>query len=220
MAITRSLFVVTHPEAQHHLEARVGGWHDSELTVRGEHQAELIAAELRSRIPADASAPVFTSDLRRTRTTAASIADQLGSRVIDVPGLREKSYGVAEGREQSWLDERFIFPPAPEAAFDHAARLDHVEGIDGSETRREAGARVYAAVDEILAHRASHQVAVTHGFAHTFVIARWLELPLEAMGRATFAAQSGCITELTEDDRFGNRTLSSLAAVDHLGIRP
>ncbi|SDT04198.1 probable phosphoglycerate mutase [Brevibacterium siliguriense] len=217
MAVTRSLFVVTHPEARHHLEARVGGWHDSELTVRGELHAGLIAAELRSRIPSTASAQVFTSDLRRTRTTAGVIADLLCSRAIELRGLREKSYGVAEGRAQSWLDERYAFPPVPEDAFDHAARLDHFEGIDGSETRREAGARIYAAVDEILRQQASHQVVVTHGFAHTFVIARWLELPLEAMGRATFAARSGCITELTEDDLFGNRTLHSLAAVDHLG---
>ncbi len=180
MAITRSLFVVTHPEARHHLEARVGGWHDSELTVRGELQADLIAAELRSRIPSTASAQVFTSDLMRTRTTAEVIADRLGSRAIELRGLREKSYGVAE-------------------------------------TRREAGARVYATVDEVLARQSSHQVVVTHGFTHTFVIGRWLELPLEAMGRATFAAQPGCITELTEDDLFGNRTLRSLAAVDHLG---
>ncbi len=217
MTITRSLFVVTHPEARHHLEARVGGWHDSELTVRGELQADRIAAELRSRIPTAASAPVFTSDLKRTRRTAEVIADRLGTRAIDHPGLREKSYGVAEGREQSWLDARFIFPPVPDDAFDHTMHLDHAEGIDGAETRREAGARIYAAVGEILTQRASHQVVVTHGFAHTFVIGRWLELPLEAMGRATFAAHSGCITELTEDDRFGNRTLRSLAAVDHLG---
>ena len=60
-------------------------------------------------------------------------------------------------------------------------------------------------------------MVVTHGFAHTFVIGRWLEQPLEAMGRATFAAHSGCITELAEDDRCGNRTLLALAAVDHLG---
>lgn len=217
MAITRSLFVGTHPEARHHLEARVGGWHDSELTARGDLQADRIAAELRSRIPAAASVQVFTSDLRRTRTTAAMVADRLGTRAIDHPGLREKSYGVAEGREQSWLDERFVFPPVPDGAFDHTMRLDHVEGIDGAETRREAGVRIYSAVDEILAQRASHQVVVTHGFAHTFVVGRWLELPLEAMGRATFAAHSGCITELAEDDRFGNRTLRSLAAVDHLG---
>ena len=217
MAITRTLFVVTHPESRHHLESRVGGWHDSALTVRGEFQADRIAAELQSRIPAGASAQVFTSDLRRARATAEMIADRLGSRVVDRPDLREKSYGVAEGREQSWLDERFVFPPVPDDAFDHAARLDHAEGIDGAETRREAGARIYAAVDEILAQRASHQVVVTHGFAHTFVIGRWLELPLEAMGRATFAARSGCITELVEDDLFGNRTLQSLATVDHLG---
>jgi probable phosphoglycerate mutase len=217
MAITRTLYVVTHPEARHHVEGRVGGWHDSQLTARGEHQAELIAAELRLRIPQAASAQVFTSDLARTHMTAEVITARLGGRAIDVPGLREKSYGIAEGRGQSWLDERFVFPPVPEESFDHTVRLDHFEGIDGSESRRSAGARVYAAVEEILAQQASHQVVVTHGFAHTFVIGRWLELPLEAMGRATFAARSGCITELTEDDVFGNRTLHSLAAVGHLG---
>lgn len=217
MTITRRLYVVTHPESRHHVEGRVGGWHDSALTERGLRQASAIAAELRNRIPTTTSAEVLTSDLRRTWSTAEVIAESLGTVASALPGLREKSYGVAEGKEQSWLDERFVFPPVPEAPFDHNVRLDHSEGIAGAETRREAGTRVYAAVENVLARPASHQVVVTHGFAHTFVIGRWLELPLEAMGRATFAATSGCITELVEDDVFGNRTLRSLAAVDHLG---
>lgn len=217
MTITRRLYVVTHPESRHHAEGRVGGWYDSDLTERGLRQADAIAAELRRRIPASTSAEVISSDLRRTWSTAEVIAKSLGAVASALPGLREKSYGVAEGREQSWLDEHFVFPPVPEEPFDHDLRLDHVEGIDGAETRREAGARVYAAMDTVLARPASQQVVVTHGFAHSFVVGRWLELPLEAMGRATFAAASGCITELVEDDVFGNRTLRSLAAVDHLG---
>lgn len=58
--------------------------------------------------------------------------------------------GIAEGRRQSWLDERFVFPPKPddvsggvasngsggERMLDHQARLDHDEGIEGAETRR------------------------------------------------------------------------------------
>ncbi|MGC2940365.1 MULTISPECIES: histidine phosphatase family protein [unclassified Brevibacterium] len=230
MAGTRTLYVVTHPESRHHVEGRVGGWFDSPLTERGRSQARSIAAELRRRIPTDASAEVFTSDLARTRETAEVVAEALGTRAEVAAGLREKSYGVAEGREQAWLDERFVFPPKPvdvspkpddvsggERMLDHQARLDHDEGIEGAETRRELGARVYAAMDEILARPAGHQVVVTHGFAHTFVIGRWLELPLEAMGWAAFAARSGCITELTEDAVFGNRTLRRLADVDHLG---
>lgn len=217
MAIVRRLYVITHPESQHHLDRLVGGWFDSELSDRGLRQAELIAAELRQRIPETASANVFSSDLRRAWSTAEEIAATMGTVAEAVPGMREKSYGVAEGREQSWLDDRFVFPPAPDAPFDHDGRLDHFEGIEGAETKRELGERVYSAITAVLAQPASHQIVVTHGYAHSFVVARWLELPLEAMGRATFAASSGCITELVEDDVFSNRTLRSLAAVDHLG---
>ncbi|MGC3022865.1 MULTISPECIES: histidine phosphatase family protein [unclassified Brevibacterium] len=109
-----------------------------------------------------------------------------------------------------------VFPPVPAGPCGHDLRLDHFEGIEGAETRREAGARVYAAMDRILTRPRDHQVVVTHGFSHTFVVGRWLQLPLEAMGRAAFAASPGCITELVEDDVFGNRTLRTLAAVDHL----
>lgn len=206
-----TLYVVTHPESQHHVDGLVGGWFDSELTDRGRRQAAAIAAELRRRVPVDADAQVVSSDLARTWTTAEAIAAALGTTASAHPGLREISYGEAEGREQAWLDERFVFPPAA------GNRLDHDFGIAGAETRREVGERVYAAVDTLLSHDATHLVVVTHGFAHTFVVARWLELPLEATGRATFAATSGCITELREDDTFRNCTLQSLAAVDHLG---
>eukprot|EP01032_Pedospumella_encystans_P028457 gene28457-32142_t len=46
----RDIYVVTHPEATHHLEDRVGGWFDSELTPRGHEHAGLAAQALRSRI--------------------------------------------------------------------------------------------------------------------------------------------------------------------------
>ncbi|PAK94023.1 histidine phosphatase family protein [Brevibacterium casei] len=208
MAVIRSLFVVTHPEAEHHLEGRVGGWHDSALTERGRRHARAIGAELRRRITGPAE--VISSDLARTWETAEAIAAELGTAALADPRLREISYGIAEGREQSWLDERFVFPPAV------GDRLDHDVGIDGAETRRTAGERVYAAVDEALTRDSACQVIVTHGFAHTFVVGRWLELPLEAMGRATFATRPGGITELREDDAFRNRTVHSLAEVGHL----
>lgn len=42
----RSICVVTHPEATHHVDGVVGGWHDSELTAQGRRQAEAIAQTL------------------------------------------------------------------------------------------------------------------------------------------------------------------------------
>ncbi|WSB66685.1 histidine phosphatase family protein [Streptomyces decoyicus] len=45
----RTLYVVTHPEATHHVEGVVGGWHDSQLTPSGIRAALSIAQALRPR---------------------------------------------------------------------------------------------------------------------------------------------------------------------------
>ena len=206
----RRLYVVTHPEAAHHLTDVVGGWHDSELTDRGRAQAGLIADRIRALVPDDAEAEVWASDLRRTVETAAPIALRLGAEPRLLAGLREKSYGVAEGRPQAWLDERFTPPPAT------GDRLGHHEGVEGAETKRAFATRVYAAVDEILASAAPHQVVVTHGFALTFVVAAWIRMPLESTGYVNLRAPSGSITVLEEDDFFHNRAVVTLGDTAHL----
>ena len=108
----RWMYVVAHPEATHHVEGTVGGWHDSELTERGHAQAAAVAARLRELVPLDADVEVFSSDLRRTVQTAVPIAELFGVTPTLMPDLREKSYGLAGGRPQVWLDERFVPPPA------------------------------------------------------------------------------------------------------------
>ena len=153
----RRLYVVTHPEAEHHLSGQVGGWWDSALTERGLRQADAIAARIREARPAGAEVALHASDLTRTAQTARAIGALLGVPPVLTAGLREKSYGVAEGRPQAWLDARFVPPPAT------GDRMNHAEGIEGAETRQQFGARVYAAVDEVLAGPCAHHVVVTHG---------------------------------------------------------
>lgn len=206
----RTIWVVTHPEATHHLDGLVGGWFDSALTERGERQAAAIARELRSRIPAAAEVELFSSDLKRAAQTAAAIGEALGVAPVLIDGLREKSYGEAEGRPQAWLDERFVPPPAV------GDRMNHSEGIAGAETKAQFGARIYAAVESLLARPCERQVIVTHGFALTFVVACWIGMPLESAGYVNFRASSGGITELREDDVFHNRQVASLNDVRHL----
>ncbi|MFV2145602.1 histidine phosphatase family protein [Isoptericola sp. G70] len=144
-ARARTVFVVTHPEATHHVDGLVGGQFDSELTAKGLEDAERIAAALAGWIGEERSRSVVSSDLRRTAQTATVIGDVLGVEPDLDRRLREKSYGVAGGREQSWLDERFVSPPAV------GDRLRHHEGIDGAETRLEVASRVYAAMSDALA---------------------------------------------------------------------
>ena len=200
----RSIYVITHPEATHHAEGVVGGWHDSELTPAGLRKATSIARALRVTIPADAEVEVISSDLRRARRTADEVAKLFGVEPIEDRRLREKSYGEAEGRPQQWLDERFVPPPAV------GDRMGHDEGVQGAETKRVFAQRVYAAMDEILQRPREHQVIVTHGFALTFVVAAWIKIPIESAGYVSFRVRSGSITTLREDDYFHNRQVVSL----------
>lgn len=99
----RSVHVVVHPEATHHVERVVGGWHDSSLTPSGRRAAASIAQALRSRIPDGAEVEVVSSDLLRARQTADRVAGLLGVEALLDRRLREKSYGrPREGRRSGW----------------------------------------------------------------------------------------------------------------------
>ena len=202
--MVRTIYVVVHPEATHHADGVVGGWHDSLLTPAGAGGAAAIAENLRSRIPADTHVELCSSDLRRSLQTARIVGDRFGIEPVIDPRLREISYGEAEGRPQEWLADRFVPPPAL------GDRMDHEIGVPGAETRMAFAQRVYAAVDSILESACEHQIVVTHGFALTFVIASWIKMPVESAGYVDFRAPSGSITVLHEDDRFHNRAVASL----------
>ncbi|MDG4857842.1 histidine phosphatase family protein [Streptomyces sp. T-3] len=206
----RTLYVVTHPEATHHVEGVVGGWHDSHLTPTGAQAATSIAQALRAQIPDGAKVELFSSDLQRTRQTAQEVADLFGVKPLLDRRLREKSYGQAEGRPQEWLDRRFVPPPAA------GERMDHDEGVEGAETKAQWAQRIYAAMDEILQHPHEHQIIVTHGGSLTFVVACWIKMPIKSAGYASFRAPSGSITTLREDDFFHNRQVVSLGNTHHL----
>lgn len=208
----KHLFALTHPEATHHVEGLVGGWHDSALTPRGVAQAERIAGRLREIIPPEAQPELYTSDLQRCLQTAEVIAETLQAPMQVTPDLREVSYGEAEGKPQAWLDARFVFPPAA----GNQSRLDHQFGVAGAETRREVAARVYRAMDAILASPAEYQVIVTHGFALTFVVAAWIGMPLEAAGLVGLPVSSGSITTLRQEPPFHNRGIVALNDTSHL----
>lgn len=203
----KNLFVVTHTEAIHHVEKKVGGWFDTGLTPRGSADAKAVAARLAAMIgPADVE--IFSSDLLRAAETAAIVAERFRCAVQATADLREISYGSAGGMPEEWLRTRQV--PAP----DHN-RMDHRGGGDG-ETRREIAERVYRAVNAIVARPCETQIIVTHGFALTFVIAAWIGMPIDTLGHVSFPARSGSITQLQQDDYWRNRAIVRLAMTEHL----
>lgn len=206
----KDIFVITHPESAHHLENRVGGWYDSDLTPRGLQDAKTTAAYLAA-IVGQQDVEIFSSDLRRASQTAAEIGKRLDKLVQETADLREISYGIAEGRKQDWLAARYT--PAPDNN-----RLDHACGIEGAETRRDVASRVFPCVQTIVDRPCHTQIIVTHGFTLSMVIAAWLKLPIDATGFLAFPAKSGSITHLHQDDFFKNRAVLRLADTSHLNI--
>ncbi|SCL20792.1 probable phosphoglycerate mutase [Micromonospora pallida] len=206
----RTLYVIAHPEATHHLDDVVGGWHDSSLTPAGAEAAAAIATALRDAVPDGSEVELYSSDLRRASQTAEAVAGRFGIKPVLDRRLREKSYGVAEGRPQAWLDQRFVPPPAV------GDRMGHEEGVEGAETKTAFATRVYAAMDDILRSPCEHQIISTHGFALTFVVAAWIKMPIASLGYVNLRAPSGSITTLREDDFFHNRQVVSLGDVRHL----
>ncbi|WP_223186589.1 histidine phosphatase family protein [Streptomyces sp. CBMA29] len=166
---------------------------------------------MRAQVPDDgAEVELFSSDLQRTLRTAEEVAELFGVKPFVDRRLREKSYGEAGGKPQEWLDRRFVPPPAV------GERMDHDEGVEGSETKDAWAQRIYTAMDEILHNPCEHQIIVTHGGSLTFVVASWIKMPIELAGYASFRAPSGSITTLGEDDFFHNRQVLNLSDTRHL----
>jgi probable phosphoglycerate mutase len=205
----RYIYVVTHPQAQHHVDGLVGGWHDSVLTARGHQQAERIADVLASRIE---SAPVeiYSSDLRRASQAAERIARRFSVEVRTDARLRERSNGEADGRPQSWLDERRIPLPG------YGARLGHHDGPAGAETRLALVERLYPALDDIVRRPATNQVIVSHGSASSYLIAAWIGMPMTSTDRVFFPLTSGSITTLRRNDTHFSHQVLTLNETHHL----
>jgi probable phosphoglycerate mutase len=69
----KEICLVTHTEATHHVERKMGGWYDSPLTDKGRVDAR--ACGLRLVDQGWSAVPIFTSDLKRTSQMAEVLAD-------------------------------------------------------------------------------------------------------------------------------------------------
>lgn len=124
-----------HAESVSNEQNRFAGRTDVELTDRGRKQAARLADRIEE-IEIDAA---YASTLQRARETAEIVAEPHGLNVTTVDAIKERSYGVLEGRPKSEESEfrdpsgsnRSEWrPPEGESRSDVADRvLPAVEGI-------------------------------------------------------------------------------------------
>jgi broad specificity phosphatase PhoE len=171
-----TIHLVRHGETDWNVEHRLQGWTDIPLNATGVRQARSAARALAGR---DIGA-LISSDLSRARDTAELIAVETGVEVVIDPALRERNYGVAEGRLNSELEVQF-----DDALDERWADPDFT--FAGGETRREVYLRLGAFLTELLASPPQHEIVlVSHGGAMR-VARGFLEgLPVERLPRWSF----------------------------------
>lgn len=198
----KKLYLVTHAEASHSIEGKVGGWYDSHLTDAGVLKAGSLAKKLESHGAILDELVVYSSDLLRCKQTAEIIMASSDEAIVFDCRLREMCFGDNEGIDQD-EHEKIMRPTCP-----GINRLDH-RICSGAESRRELAGRVNSFVEELM-NIDGDALVVTHGFAATFVVAAFQNIEIDSMAYVSYRFTPGSVSVLVEDDLFKNRTLALL----------
>lgn len=96
---SRRFYFLRHGETDANVAGVVSGQTDSPLTDHGRAQARAVRDHARTLAISD----IVASPLSRARETAAIVAAGTGHEVALIPGLRERNWGIFEGRP---IDQR------------------------------------------------------------------------------------------------------------------
>jgi broad specificity phosphatase PhoE len=146
-----------HAETEDNVHMRLSGWTDTDLSVRGESQIELLADHFnREHGQIDA---LYSSPLIRARRTAEAIGALTGHTPILIDDLREMYFGELDGRPFEELRE----------AYSHLLDADENSDIEdfmwpSGESRSGFSARALRVINEIADRHPGKPVGiVTHG---------------------------------------------------------
>jgi probable phosphoglycerate mutase len=148
------IVAVRHGETDWNASARIQGHTDIGLNDVGRWQARCVARALAD----EAFAAVYSSDLARAADTAAALAAVVGVPLRTDAGLRERAFGVFEGRSFADIETAW-----PEQAL-RWRRRDPLFGPDGGETLAAFYDRCTAATLALAARHPGQQIVLfTHG---------------------------------------------------------
>jgi len=102
--MTTTLYIARHGETEWNRAGKLQGHQDSPLTARGHHQAESLAVALNNK----QITRVYSSDLGRAIQTARAVAKHLEVELIIDERLRERNFGILEGKTKAELDESLL----------------------------------------------------------------------------------------------------------------
>jgi 2,3-bisphosphoglycerate-dependent phosphoglycerate mutase len=149
------IIAVRHGETAWNVAARIQGQLDVGLNDTGRWQARRVGEALAS----ETIATVYTSDLGRAHETAQSIGEATGVPVVPDQGLRERSFGVFEGKTFTEIEETW-----PDQAHNWRKRIPEWQPPEGGESLLQLRERVTRTVEALAARHPGEQiVVVAHG---------------------------------------------------------
>jgi probable phosphoglycerate mutase len=165
---TLSLHFVRHGETDFNAERRIQGqMMGVSLSPLGQEQAAAVAEQLNG----CGAKSLYSSDLMRALQTATPIARALGLEILPEPALRERNFGVLQGR---------LYNEVEEIMHEWWKRQD--EEIEGGETNRQMFARVATFLDALRADPpASSIVLVSHGGTINMALAHLAGFTVDSM---------------------------------------
>jgi len=197
-----TLILVRHGESAGNVGGVIQGWSDAALTPAGLEQAEAVA----DRLASHPLVAVYASPLARARDTARYVASRHGLVVVELPELRERHYGQAQGLTWTQAADRW---PLDQATHER----DWVAAIPGVESLASLRARSVAVVSELLdRHAEDVAVCVSHGGTLVQVMAHVLGLPEGVWPRIRMSNTSVTVVEGTASAP----TVSMLNDICHL----
>jgi probable phosphoglycerate mutase len=154
MEATR-IIAVRHGETAWNVDARIQGQLDIGLNDTGRWQARRVGEAL----AAEEITAVYSSDLGRAHQTAQHISEVKGVPVIADEGLRERSFGIFEGKTFDEIHETW-----PDHAHNWRKRIPEWQPPDGGESLIELRERVTRTMQELAARHPGEQIViVAHG---------------------------------------------------------
>jgi 2,3-bisphosphoglycerate-dependent phosphoglycerate mutase len=149
------IIAIRHGETAWNVAARIQGQLDVGLNDTGRWQARRVGEALAN----EDIATVYTSDLGRAHETARSIGDATGVPVVPDQGLRERSFGLFEGKTFSEIEETW-----PDQAYNWRKRIPEWQPPEGGESLLQLRERVTRTVEALAARHPGEQiVVVAHG---------------------------------------------------------
>lgn len=203
------IFLVRHTQAEGNVYRMMQGYWDGGVTEAGILQQRALRERFLS-VPVD---KVYSSDLRRAVFTAEAISEPKGLEIIRDKRLREINVGPWE---RAYFGNLFHDEPEKAAEFIFEPETWH---IDGAETYKQVGERVYAAIEDIAGQNDGRRVAiVSHGVSIRTFTAKVTGISLNDVKALPIFRNTSVSTFTYDNGRFTPVELNSYYHIENLGL--